>query len=496
MPSLPAGVLVVLTSAAVLVLEVLSIRLVAPYVGLTLETYTAAIGVALGAIALGAYAGGRAADAFDPRSYLGPLITLGGAVFFAARPIVLAVGPQVGSGTSAAVVLVLLAVALPVTLLSAVPPSVVKLRLTGLDETGSVVGRLSALGTAGALVGTFLTGFVLLATLPTSYVLVAVGTVLVVVGVVTTLWLRRTATVDRLRMTAGPLVLALLTGVTCLAADGPCEYESAYYCARVEADPGRSGRESGRLLYLDDLRHSYVDLDDPAYLEFAYSQRIGDALSTLPPGPLSALHIGGGGFSVPRHLRAVRPGSQSLVLELDPTVLEVGRDQLGLVTGPDLQVRLGDARQSLAALPDEAYDVVVGDAFGSLSVPWHLATEELVREVQRVLRPGGLYVLNVIDNPPLNFVAAETATLDAVFDEVLVMARTAQLRGAAGGNFVLVAGDGGLPDRARLLDLAAQRGEPGGVSDASQLDQIVGDAAVLTDDNAPVEQLLTPRPSA
>ena len=85
MPAPLAAALVVLSSAAVLVLEVLVSRLVAPYVGLTLETYTAAIGVALAAIAAGASWGGRLADRVDPRRWIGPAVALGGALLLAAR---------------------------------------------------------------------------------------------------------------------------------------------------------------------------------------------------------------------------------------------------------------------------------------------------------------------------------------------------------------------------------------------------------------------------
>ena len=166
-PAPLAALLVVLSSAAVLVLEVLVSRLVAPYVGLTLETYTAAIGVALGAIAAGAALGGRLADRTDPRRWLGPALAVGGALVLSARPTVFAVGGGFrGLGPVGTVVLVLFAVAPAALVLSMVTPGVVKLRLRTLAETGETVGRLSALGTLGALAGTFLTGFVLLSALP------------------------------------------------------------------------------------------------------------------------------------------------------------------------------------------------------------------------------------------------------------------------------------------------------------------------------------------
>jgi len=496
-PAPLAALLVVLSSAAVLVLEVLVSRLVAPYVGLTLETYTAAIGVALAAIAAGAALGGRFADSVDPRRWLGPAVALGGALLLGARPTVFAVGEAFrGYGPVGTVVLVGLAVGPAALVLSTVTPGVVKLRLRTLAETGETVGRLSALGTLGALAGTFLTGFVLLAAFPTSMLLLLTGGALVATGLVVALALPKLAAVPAGVPAAAPSapplmavgLLAAVTGGWLVAADGPCEVETRYYCASVVEDPAREG---GRTLVLDGLRHSYVDLDDPAHLEFRYTQRIGDVLEVQPGGPLDVLHLGGGGFSVPRHLAAVRPGSRSTVLEVDPEIPEIGRRQLGLLAGPDLVVEVGDARTAITEQPDDAYDVVVGDAFGSLAVPWHLTTREMVDEVRRVLRPGGVYVLNVIDNPPLDFARAETATLLAAFADVAVMAPPTAVAGETGGNLVLAASDRELPV-AELSALAAARGEPGSVVGFEQAQAFAGDARVLTDDDAPVDQLLTP----
>ena len=482
MPSRLAAALVLLTSAAVLVLEILVSRLVAPYVGLTLETYTAAIGVALAAIAAGAALGGRLADVVDPRRWLGAATAVGGALVLAARPTVFAVGDAFrGSGPVGTVVLVLVAVAPAALVLSLVPPGVVKLRLRTLAETGATVGRLSALGTLGALAGTFLTGFVLLSALPTSTLLLLTGGVLVLAGVAVAVALRGTP-----RPLVAGVVLAALTGTWLVAADGPCEVETRYYCASIATDPQREG---GRVLVLDGLRHSYVDLDDPAHLEFRYTQRIGDVLAEHRPGPLDALHLGLGGGSVPRHLASVRPGSRSTVLEVDPEVVRLDRARLGLSDVPDLTVRVGDARTLIGTEPRQAYDVVVGDAFGSLAVPWHLTTAEMVAQVRRVLRPDGVYVLNVIDFPPLAFARAETATLLAAFEHVAVLAPPTAVAGETGGNLVLVASDRPL-DLDALATRAAQRGEPGTVQgDAAAF---AGDADVLTDDDAPVDQLLTP----
>jgi spermidine synthase len=478
MPAWLAAVLVVLTSAAVLVLEVLVVRLAAPFVGLTLETYTAAIGVALAAIAVGSALGGRLADSVDPRRWIGPATALGGALVLLARPVVFAVGEGFrGTGPAGTVVLVGLAVALPAVVLSAVPPGVVKLRLRLLAETGSTVGRLSALGTLGALAGTFLTGFVLLAAFSTSVLLLLTGLVLLVVGLVVAIALPAQGT--DVRQLVVLVVVGGLGASWLVAADSPCQVETRYYCALVLPD---AERESGRTLVLDGLSHSNVDLDDPAHLQFAYTQRFGDVLAAQPAGPLDVLHLGLGGGTMPRYLAAVRPGSRSTVLEVDPQIVELDRAALDLRTGPDLRVLVGDARTGINDQPTGTFDVVVGDAFGSLAVPWHLATVEMAEQVRRVLRPGGTYVLNVIDNPPLDFARAETATLRAVFAHVAVLAPATTLTGEAGGNLVLVASEDPLP----VDDLGD------GVAGPEQAAAFSTGAPVLTDDDAPVDQLLTP----
>ena len=155
----------------------------------------------------------------------------------------------------------------------------------------------------------------------------------------------------------------------------------------------------------------------------------------------------------------------------------------------DLEVIVDDARLSLRDLPDDSLDLMVGDAFGSLSVPWHLTTHEFIDEIDRVLRPGGVYVINVIDYPPLEFVEAETATLLEVFAHVGVIAPYRYLDGGSGGNFVLVASqspvawDGvqaGLNERS--LNEIAWFGD--------QARDFAGGAPVLRDDYAPVDQLI------
>jgi len=494
MAPLLAGTLVFFTSAAVLVLEILAARLLAPFVGVTLRTYTAIIGTVLAGISIGSFIGGRLADRVEPRRLLGPILMLGGILALLTVPIVNTLGPGLlGGGAVATVVLAVTGFFLPAAVLSAIPPTVVKLQLSRLDETGRVVGRLSALGTAGAIAGTFLTGFVLVAAFPSRPVFLGLGIALLLAGAGVSAGLRIRSDIPLTSV----VVVALAGGALTTVVDNPCQVESAYFCAQVVDDVAGSGDTNpceGRTLVLDTLLHACVHLDDPERLDFSYAQSLSDVLAAMAPEgrPLDALHIGGGGFTLPRYLAATRPGSRSLVLELDPSIVEISERELGLVQSPDLRVEVGDARLGLARQPDAAYDLVIGDAFGDLAVPWHLATRQLVEEVERTLRPGGVYAINLIDFPPLGFARAEAATLLTVFDHVSLIAPKDRLQGRDGGNFVLIASDEPLPLEA-IARRNTSRGDDDTVASAAQIEAFAAGAQVLTDDYAPVDQLLNTR---
>lgn len=477
-----ARLLVFGSSAAVLVLEILAGRLMAPYVGVSLETFTGIIGVVLAGIASGSWFGGRTADrTADPHRLLSPALVVSGVLALAIPTVVDGLGPSMrAAGPLEIVALTTAAFFLPSFFLSAIPPLVVKLRLQSLDETGKVVGSLSAISTWGALWGTFVTGFVFVAAFPTRPIVIGVGVLLVLWGVA----------LGGANMTRGRrlavVALTLLAGANLAGATGPCQWQTTYFCASIEADPTNEG---GRILWLDTLRHSYVDADDPTYLYFRYTRGIADVIALAPEGPLAAGFLGGGAFTLPHYLLATRPGSTATVFEIDGALVDLVRREFGVEESEVLRVRVGDGRLALPEQPEGAFDVLVGDAFGGLSVPWHLTTREFLGEVQRVLAPGGIYVANVIDYPPQGFVRAEAATFLDVFAHVAVMAPGRYLAGDLGGNFVLVGSDAPI-DVERLQALADARGDLDVVWSGEAARAFAGESRVLRDDFAPVDQLL------
>ncbi|MEV4443583.1 fused MFS/spermidine synthase, partial [Streptomyces sp. NPDC049577] len=195
------------------------------------------------------------------------------------------------------------------------------------------------------------------------------------------------------------------------------------------------------LLTVDGAPQSYVDLDDPAHLEFEYARRLARVLDTVaePGRPLDVLHLGGGALTLPRYVAATRPGSRQHVIEADRGLIDLVREHLPLPAGADVEVRAGDARAALETAPDNSADVIVADVFGGSRVPAQVTSLEYAREAERVLRPDGWYTANLADGAPFGFLRGQLATFAAVFPRLCLIAEPSMLRGRRFGNAVLVA---------------------------------------------------------
>jgi spermidine synthase len=261
----------------------------------------------------------------------------------------------------------------------------------------------------------------------------------------------------------------------------PGEYALSAGTAELAKDLDVPG---GWMLSIDGVASSYVDLADPTRLEFEYVQWIGALLDCLgePGAPLDAAHLGGGAFTLPRYLAATRPGSTQVAFEYDEKLVALAKGSLGLRTSPRLRVRVVDARAGVAKLRDRSQDVVVRDAFVGETVPPHLVTLEFVRDVERVVRHGGVYVLNLADRPPLHRLRAEAATLLAVFRHVLLVTEPAILRGRRYGNVVLAASARPLP-ALELARTVAHGVAPARVSGTAKVAELARGVEPLRDDD-------------
>lgn len=233
---------------------------------------------------------------------------------------------------------------------------------------------------------------------------------------------------------------------------------------------------------------SHLDLDDPAWLEFEYMQQMAAMVEELPSGPLDVVHLGAAACALPRALEARRPGSRQLAVDLDGQLLTLVRRWFDLPRSPRLRLREGEARAVLAALPAGSADVVVRDVFAGDATPRHLTTVEFLTEVRRVLRPGGLYLANCADRPPLHLARAEVATARTVLDDVVLVAEPGQLKGRRYGNLVVAATAGHGPadlTSARLERRLRSLPVPVHLLQGDDLQAFVGAARPILDEPAP-----------
>ncbi|HEV7900177.1 MAG TPA: fused MFS/spermidine synthase [Planosporangium sp.] len=246
-------------------------------------------------------------------------------------------------------------------------------------------------------------------------------------------------------------------------------------------------RPEGWTLLVDGVAQSHVDLGDPTYLEFEYMRKLASvADAAAPPGsPLRVLHLGGGALALPRYVEATRPRSRQRVVERDAALIALVRRVLPLPRGADLRVRVADARAAVESTRDAAFDLIIADVYRGAQMPRTVSSVEFAAQVARILRPGGLYAVNVADMPPLAFSRIQAATLRAAFADVCVMAEAGTLRGRRYGNVVLAAA--ARPDGLPVDQLAAATRRdafPSRLLHADELDRFIAGARPMTDSAA------------
>jgi spermidine synthase len=131
-------------------------------------------------------------------------------------------------------------------------------------------------------------------------------------------------------------------------------------------------------------------------------------------------------------------------------------------------VRPVAGRQGIAALADASADLVVLDAYADGRVPAELTTVEFFADIARVLRPTGLLLANLVDEPGLQYLRRVQAGLAAVFEHQVLVASHDVLKGRRFGNVVLAASAAGI-DHAELRGEIARQPFPAGVRAGSEL---------------------------
>ncbi|MBI3463362.1 MAG: fused MFS/spermidine synthase [Planctomycetes bacterium] len=511
-----ANSLAFFTGLCVMVLELVAGRLIARHLGSSLYTWTAVIGVILAGLSLGNWLGGRLADRFRIEQLVGKLFLAASItclLILWLSEIMATAFPDEGISWPARIVcFVTVVFFVPAAALGTITPVLAKAVVQRASATGRAIGNIYAAGTIGSIVGTFLTGFVLIAWLGTKAIVLCVAAGLAGAGLVcggrglvgwTWSLLCGLACVGGLVATgwAGDLGRALLLREWSSAIYTD---ESHYFYIQVAPDPERP---EVRALRLDALVHGSLIPDQPQELvHYGYERAYASLTARFAHDrdTLRALFIGGGAYVFPRYMEALYPSSQLDVVEIDPAVTEACHRALGLPRDTPIRSIHMDARNYVAAVrPGNRYDLIFGDAFNDFSVPWHLTTKEFNDQLRGLLAPDGLYMMNLVDifNSG-QFLAAYVHTARETFSQVRVLlSQSADQRlGMADWRdrreaFVVLCAQ--QPLVLENPPLGSQPGEPR-FEGLVLSDQLVAELlnrvrpVSLTDDYAPVDNLLAP----
>jgi spermidine synthase len=522
--------IVFFSSACVMVLELVAGRLTARHLGSSLYTWTSIIGVVLAGISAGNYIGGKLADRFRPERTLGWLFLAASVACLGSLFINHVVAGAAGGPNPAwqmtyptrVLASTLIVFLLPALLLGTVSPVTAKMAIARGKAVGASVGSIYAWGAAGSIVGTFATGFWLIAALGARGVVIAVAGGLGLIGLVLgpwrilqALWVAALVVMFWLSQTQSDKYFqaaceaGLQDGLASIDEDGNSTFrryrfarDSNYQFIQVYDEGGSRGLPDGREIALDTLRHGYVDLDNPRHLEFEYEQIYGSLTQRFMSGrgAIQAFFLGGGGYTFPRWVQDRFPGSRCDVAEIDPEVVEACHQAMGLPRDTTIRTIANDARVVVDQMsPSQRYDLIIGDAFSDLAVPWHLTTVEFQRKLRDHLAADGVVLTNIIEDFHAGgrFLGAYIATARKVFKHVFVFCTYAWGVGEGHDNFVIVATDRDDPD---LYEYLRTLGPGHGTSFPGSLltdENLAALAArngqrILTDDNAPVENLLAP----
>ena len=497
-----ANSVVFIASFCTLVVELVAGRIMAPYVGVSLYTWTSIIGVVLAGISIGAYLGGFVADRFPRPTTLGWLLFLSGLGALSIPPLTNLVG---GAGFHSTLVIRILIITtliffVPACLLGMISPVAVKLTLNNLEKTGNVVGKIYAFSTLGSILGTFATGFYLIQWMGTRHILMAVGIMLIVCAPIFGGFFIRKRT-----LLLFLLCLTLFMGEFYRTAFNPavdevtCYFkESNYYTIKLKKD-GATPETSLITLYLDQLTHSRTDLKDPFRLEYRYIRAFEEVLRWQIDAKtiFRTLFIGGGGYTLPRFVELRYPKAEIEVVEIDPEVTRVAQTYLGIPKDTKIRTFNQDARWFVITTKEKKrYDFIFVDAFNDLSVPYHLTTKEFAKELKNLLKPDGLLLTNVIDHFNEGaFLPSYIRTLEEVFGKgyvnLILLSPYSDFTGTS--NFVVLASPRkiDLGDFVRKIKKTENEEMTSHVISQDQLQQYLKKrySVILTDDYAPVDNL-------
>jgi len=501
-----ANIVVFIASFCTLVIELVAGRIMAPYVGVSLYTWTSIIGVVLAGISIGAYLGGVLADRFPRPSTLGWLLFLSGLGAFSISPLINILGAAHFQTTLMMRILLLTTYIffIPSCILGMISPVVVKLTLHNLAKTGNVVGKIYAFSTLGSIIGTFGTGFFLISWMGTRNILLTVGFILIFCALIFGGAFVRKKSFAVFIVILVSLVWTFYGYAFKMPLDDKTYFfkESDYYTIQVKKFLTKDKKLWADALVLDHLIHSINDLENPFYLDYEYIRIYEEFMRWRMnrTGSLKTLFIGGGGYTLPRCLVTMYPTAEVDVVEIDPEITQVVHEYLGVPENTKIRSFNEDGRWFVMNCKEkEKYDFIVGDAFNDLSIPYHLTTKEFARQMAELLKPDGILMANVIDSYQNGlFMPSYIRTLEEVFGKgnVHLVSHKPDYENTGISTRVIVASKQNININDFVIFLRGKDGKEvmSNVMPQERLQEYLAQrpSLILTDDYVPVDNLVAP----
>lgn len=440
--------IVFVSSFCLMVIEIIAGRIMAPYLGVSLYTWTSVIGVVLAGISIGNYIGGKAADSFPSKKLLGFSFffssTASSMIIFFSNIIGTLLSDSHFPLPLSTFLYSLVVFFIPSMALSLITPIVIKLTLKDLHDTGKTVGQIYAFSTIGSILGTLFTGYFFIAWF---------GTKFIVTGVALTLFIMTFYVgFDVLKFFGKKYIFFFLTLITStILIHDNCFSESNYYCIQI-APYQKNSEDYGLTLSLDHLIHSYVSKKDIKNLGYKYEKSFALINQYFNERKnFKLLFLGGGGYVLPRLIEKMYPESVIDVVEIDPGVTRVNYEKLFLEPTTAIVTHNFDARIYMQNINiEDTYDIIYADVFNDISVPYHLTTKEFNEKIKSHLKPEGFYVANIIDEfEKGSFLSSYVNTLQDTFLHIYLapLDNEWQKNASHRNTFVVISGEKVLDDK-------------------------------------------------
>jgi len=509
MSLLGAYIITFIASFCTLVIEMVAGRILAPFVGVSIYTWTSIIGVILSGISIGAYIGGKLVDRYPSRKTLAILLLLSGITALTIIPLTQFVASYRFPVSLMIRIFMVTSIIffIPSCILGTISPVVVRLTLKNLDNAGNVIGKIYALSTLGAIIGTFITGFFLISWMGTRTIILLIGAILIFIAILSGPWLKR-----KWSMALFVIISIVVTCPALWAAKGFLDKislsggtyyyykESDYFTIKLSKATGSDEKTKLETLILDNLIHSYVDLDNPLHVEYEYERIYADVLKWRfkQDGEFKSLTIGGGGYTFPRYMEITYPKAHIDVAEIDPQVTKVVYEQLGMPKNTKITTYNTDGRWYVMNCK-EKYDLVFTDAYNDLSIPYHLTTKEFASQIKSIMNPGAILMSNIIDNFQKGvFLPSYIKTLREVFGQknVYLVSVSPHFRETRISTFIVLASNGILDINAfdTFVKNELGRNATAAVLPEDLMEEFINKrhSIIITDDHAPIDNLIAP----